>query len=82
MPTNYAPCPKCGASNSEICRATWWGGVLGPRLLTHVKCPDCGKKYNGKTGKENTVAIIVYFVVIGGLAFVATYWIFFGIKAF
>lgn len=44
---------------------TWWGGILGPRILTHVKCQSCGKQYNGKTGKENTAGIAVYIVVVG-----------------
>ncbi len=43
---------------------TWWGGILGPKLLTHVKCGSCGKQFNGKTGKDNTTGIIVYSVVV------------------
>jgi uncharacterized protein (DUF983 family) len=48
---------------------TWWGGALGPYLLTHVKCPECGMTYNGKTGQSNTTAIIIYSVVVGAIAF-------------
>jgi len=33
--------------------------------LTHVKCQACGKQYNGKTGKDNTTNIAIYFVVVG-----------------
>jgi len=43
--------------------------MLGPKLLTHVKCQACGKKYNGKTGKENTTNIIIYSVVVGVICF-------------
>lgn len=46
---------------------TWWGGLLGPKLLTHVKCRACGKQYNGKTGKDNTTNIVIYFIVVGAV---------------
>jgi len=39
---------------------TWWGGVIGPRVLTHVKCRRCGHGYNGKTGRDNTTGIVIY----------------------
>lgn len=72
--TNYAPCPKCNQSTAEKLRFTWWGGLLGPKILTHVQCRSCGHKYNGKTGKDNTTGIIIYSVVVGvlvlGLVFV------------
>ncbi len=66
----YAPCPECGGTTAQKVRFTWWGGVLGPKILTHVKCPRCGKAYNGKSGKENTSGLVLYtvalaFVVLG-----------------
>ena len=70
MAVNYAPCSKCGASNAKALKFTWWGGALGPKLLTHVKCLDCGYKYNGKSGKDNTAGIAIYFVVVGAVCFV------------
>jgi hypothetical protein len=60
---NYANCPNCGGSNAAKVSFTWWGGALGPALLTHVKCPDCKTAYNGKTGQSNTTAIIIYQVI-------------------
>ncbi len=68
--TSYAPCPKCGASDAKAVSFTWWGGVLGPKMLNHVKCQACRAAYNGKTGKDNTAGIAIYFVVVGVLAFV------------
>jgi hypothetical protein len=56
----YKPCPKCQAVNAEMVSFTWWGGVLGPHLLTHVKCQSCGTAFNGKTGKSNDQAIAIY----------------------
>jgi transposase-like protein len=60
----YAPCPQCSSSKATKVGFTWWGGLVGPRLLTHVKCQDCGTTYNGKTGRSNTGAIIVYTLVL------------------
>jgi uncharacterized protein (DUF983 family) len=67
--TSYAPCPKCRSSAAERVKFTWWGGVLGPRLLTHVKCNSCGHKYNGKSGKDNTAGIAIYFAVVAIICF-------------
>src|SRR5947209_6924685 len=44
-------CPKCGDPRSKQVAFTWWGGLIGPRLLSHVKCLTCGTAYNGKTGR-------------------------------
>ncbi|MCD9188213.1 MAG: hypothetical protein LUM44_17480 [Pyrinomonadaceae bacterium] len=65
----FAPCPKCQNTFAEQLKFTWWGGVLGPKLLKHVKCRNCGAKYNGKTGKDNTTAIIIYSLVIAVVVF-------------
>ncbi len=65
----YAPCPKCNAVGAERMSFTWWGGVIGPRLLTHVKCPRCGHAYNGKSGKDNTTGIVIYSAVVAIVVF-------------
>jgi hypothetical protein len=62
--TSYVPCPKCNGAAEKL-KFTWWGGVLGPKILTHVKCMTCGHRYNGKNGKDNTNGIIIYSVVVG-----------------
>ncbi|MGD9564251.1 MAG: hypothetical protein AB7F88_18945 [Pyrinomonadaceae bacterium] len=64
----YAPCPQCGGTAAEKLRFTWWGGVLGPKILNHVKCPGCSKTYNGKTGKDNTTNIVIYSVIVAVIA--------------
>lgn len=66
----YAPCPKCQRPDPEKVGFTWWGGVIGPRMLSHVKCRWCGTQYNGKTGQSNTTGIIIYSVVIFAIALV------------
>ena len=68
MATNYVPCPKCGG-NADRLKFTWWGGVLGPRLLSHVKCTKCNHKYNGKSGKDNTTGIVIYSAIVAILVF-------------
>ena len=56
----YMPCGRCGASGAQRMNFTWWGGIIGPRMLNHVRCPACGHQYNGKTGRSNTNNIIIY----------------------
>jgi transposase-like protein len=62
--TEFALCPMCSSSNAIKLSWTWWGGKVGPYLLNHVKCEDCGATYNGKTGKSNKAPIIIYQVVV------------------
>ena len=66
--SQYVPCGRCQSTNVERMNFTWWGGLLGPRLLTHVKCNRCGATYNGKTGKSNTTAIIIYTIIGTGIS--------------
>jgi hypothetical protein len=62
--SSYAPCPKCQNNQASPVSFTWWGGLVGPKLLTHVKCLRCGAKYNGKTGNSNTMGITIYSIVL------------------
>ena len=66
--STYAPCPNCQSTSASPVNFTWWGGLLGPKILSHVKCARCATAYNGKTGKSNNVAIGVY-VGIGVVLF-------------
>jgi len=66
---NETGCPKCGGKSISKVKFTWWGGVLGPRLLNHVKCDSCGFTFNSKTGKSNTAGIIIYSLVLFAIAF-------------
>jgi hypothetical protein len=63
----YADCPACGEpGNATRIRYTLWGGLIGPAMLCHVRCENCGTAYNGQTGNYNTVGIIIYLSI--GLA--------------
>ncbi len=66
----FAPCPSCGCTHAENIKWTIWGGLIGPKMLHHVRCHRCGTAYNGKTGKDNTAAITVFLVVGIVLGFV------------
>jgi hypothetical protein len=52
----------------------WWGGLLGPKLLHHVRCPQCRTEFNARTGRSNrrgiTVYVLVAAAVLGGLIWV------------
>jgi len=67
--TQTAACPNCGQSNATPVRYTWWGGAIGPKMMSHVKCQNCNTQYNGKTGKSNTQSIIIYNLVVFAISF-------------
>jgi hypothetical protein len=73
--SGYTPCPRCTRPDPEEVKFTWWGGVIGPRLLKHVKCSGCGLTYNGKSGQSNTTNIVIYSVIVGVIFFVITLFI-------
>ncbi|HHH11947.1 MAG TPA: hypothetical protein ENK23_07740 [Sorangium sp.] len=60
----HPPCPKCGHTYAQEASFTWWGGVLGPKLFSHVNCLKCNTGYNGKTGQSNNTKIAVYVGVL------------------
>ena len=70
----WLPCPSCRSDQVERPGFTWWGGALGPRMLSHVKCLACGTTYNGKTGRSNDTAIAIY-VVVTTLLVLALIWV-------
>src|SRR5688572_1124899 len=37
-PLSVAACPKCGSTSAKAVTYAWWGGLLGPKLLSHVEC--------------------------------------------
>jgi hypothetical protein len=59
----FANCPSCRGSNATKVGWTFWGGAIGPRMLSHVECNSCKTKYNGKTGGYNTIGIVIYLAV-------------------
>jgi len=61
-------CPRCSQQVEPRGIAfTWWGGVLGQKLVNHVECPLCTARFNGKTGSDNKGAITIYLVVVSAI---------------
>jgi len=61
-------CPRCRLDvEPRPVGFTWWGGLVGPRLLSHVECPSCGARFNGKSGQDNTSGIVLYCLILGAL---------------
>ncbi|OUT57957.1 hypothetical protein SV7mr_10030 [Stieleria bergensis] len=67
----HANCPGCQSVYATKVKFTLWGGALGPKLFHHVKCDQCGTKYNGRSGKSNLVPILIYNLVAGVIMFIA-----------
>jgi hypothetical protein len=57
-------CPKCSSTSTSPVKYTWWGGVLGPKLMNLQKCESCRFQFNRSTNKGVANAIIVYNVVV------------------
>ena len=53
-------CPQCQSPHLTRPTFTWWGGLLGPKLLNHTVCGGCGLGFNAKNGKSNSTAIGIY----------------------
>ncbi len=71
-------CPYCTVCDARVPKYTWWGGVFGPRILSHVICNGCGKGFSSKTGKSNLSKIILYhvfFLVFFFVVFLAQYFL-------
>ena len=62
--SQYKPCPRCGCSETKKIKYTLWGGHLGPKLTHRVRCQNCGKDYNGKTGRSIAKTIAIYTMAI------------------
>ncbi len=63
-------CPDCGSRDYKKVGWTLWGGIIGPVILSHVKCLDCRSTFNRKTGRSNQTAITIFVIVsfaIGGV---------------
>lgn len=71
-----AGCPQCGNTHVTPVSFTWWGGVLGPKMFSHVKCATCGATFNGKTGRSNNTAIAIYIAVVLVIALAIAFFVF------
>ncbi len=62
-----APCPQCQNTQTGTVGFTWWGGVLGPRIFSVVRCLNCGLQYNGKKGTRIGGSIALYYGIVFGI---------------
>jgi hypothetical protein len=58
--STFEPCPFCQHDLSKPVRFTPWGGVVGPRIFSLVKCTGCGGQFNGKSGRRVDRGIRIY----------------------
>lgn len=78
----YAPCPNCRATGATRIVFTFWDSFYGPALFNHVRCPDCGYAYNGKTGRSNLIPAILFvtvpalgiLIILGLLVYFIFFW--------
>ncbi|HBW48500.1 MAG TPA: hypothetical protein DEF47_01185 [Herpetosiphon sp.] len=56
----YVPCPRCQNPLPTKVTMSWWGGIVGPKMVNLVKCPQCKLQYNGKTGASVSKFIVIY----------------------
>ena len=70
------PCPACGGPRFEP-GFTWWGGLIGHKILGVEQCKSCKKWWVKETGQPGGTRVTIYMVVgiILGLA-IAAAWIF------
>lgn len=74
-------CPKC--SNDVMPQPvgfTWWGGLIGSKIINHVECPMCHARFNGRTGGDNSGAIAIYMVVTGVIVLVLLFALYFAMR--
>jgi len=57
------PCPRCGQVAGKRLRYTWWGGAVGPAMMSLTQCQACGYQFNAKTGQSTKKAVIAYNVI-------------------
>ncbi len=63
-------CPKCQGNQTREVKYTWWGGLVGPKMMNLQKCEACRFQFNRKTNKGVLNAIIAYNVILLAIAFV------------
>jgi hypothetical protein len=59
----FVPCPRCGAGSAQRVIFTFWGSFYGPAMFHHVRCPNCGYAYNGRTGRSNLLPAIAFVTI-------------------
>ena len=56
------PCPGCGSGPIEEPSFTWWGGLVGHKILNVEQCRACKKWWVKSTGQPGDTRVTVYMV--------------------
>jgi hypothetical protein len=69
----WRKCPRCGKQAGRGVLWTIWGSFYFTRLFHEVRCDECGKSYNGLTGRSNVgpavVCLSVPLMAIAGIGY-------------
>jgi hypothetical protein len=57
------PCPGCGSGPIEEPSFTWWGGLVGHKLLSVEQCRACRKWWVKGSNQSGDTRVMIYFVV-------------------
>src|SRR5947207_9340852 len=58
-------CPGCGGGPLAEPSFTWWGGLVGHKILGVERCESCRKWWVKKTGAPGGTRVLIYSV--GGI---------------
>jgi hypothetical protein len=59
----YRTCRGCGGGPLEEPSFTWWGGLVGHKLLGVEQCKRCKKWWVKETGQPGDTRVTIYMVV-------------------
>ena len=59
----HRPCPGCGGGPLAEPGFTWWGGLVGHKLLGVEQCKSCKKWWVKATGQSGDARVTTYWVV-------------------
>ena len=57
------PCQRCPAGHTSPLRFSWWGGLVGPWLLSYVHCHECGASYSTRSGRAAWGGMLLIFAL-------------------
>ena len=56
-------CPGCGGGPLHEPSFTWWGGLVGHKLLGVEQCKQCKKWWTKSTGQSGDARVAAYLVI-------------------
>ena len=70
-------CPGCGSGPIEEPSFTWWGGLVGHKILNVEQCRACRKWWVKGTQQSGSTRVTIYMVVgiVLGLVIVGVFFV-------